>query len=153
MRLGVRRPVDLLAGLVLLALAITIWQLNARFPVGSLRAMGPGYVPRLLAAALAAISLGLMIYAWLGVASAMPTWRPRPAIVLALAMLAFGLLIERAGLIVATCAAVPIAALAGRDARPFELLVFTLCAAGVAVVVFVWGLGQLIPVMPPAWTS
>ena len=82
MRLGVRRPVDLLAGLVLLALAIAIWQLNARFPVGSLRAMGPGYVPRLLAMALAAIGLGLVIYARLGVASAMPVWRPRPAIVL-----------------------------------------------------------------------
>jgi len=151
--LGVRRPVDLLAGMVLLALAALIWQLNARFPVGSLRAMGPGYVPRMLAVALAAIGLGLVIYARLGAACAMPAWRPRAAIVLALAMLAFGLLIERAGLIVATCVSVPLAALAGRDSRPVELFIFTLCAAIVAVVVFVWGLGQLIPIMPPAWTS
>ncbi len=151
--LRVRRRVDLLAGIVLLALAALIWQLNARFPVGTLRAMGPGYVPRMLAVALAAIGFGLAIHAWLGEPRAMPAWRPRAAIVLALAMLAFGLLIERAGLIVATCVSVPLAALAGRDARPLELVVFTLAAAIVASVVFVWGLGQLIPIMPPAWTS
>ncbi len=152
-RFGVRRPIDLLAGIVLLVLAALIWQLNARFPVGALRAMGPGYMPRILAAGLAAIGIGLVIFARLGAAREMPAWRPRAALVLALAMLAFGLLIERAGLIVATCAAVPIASLAGRDARPVEMVVFTLAAAGVVVVVFVWGLGQLIPVMPPAWTS
>lgn len=148
-----RRATDALAGLVLLALALSIWLLNARFATGTLRAMGPGYMPRILAAFLALLGAGLLVFAWAGSRAEAPDWRPRAAVMLMAAMLAFALLIERAGLIAASVATVTLAAFAGRDSRPVETIVFAIAAAVFAAIVFVWGLGQVMPVLPPAWTS
>lgn len=151
MRASPRRPVDLVAGLLLVALAVLVWHLNARFALGALRSMGPGYMPRILAVLLGALGLGIAVGAWFGGRVPRAAWRPRAALLLAAAMLAFGLLIERAGLVVAAFATVPLAALAGDDARPVETLAFAAVAAAFAVVVFVWGLGQVMPVLP--WSS
>lgn len=148
-----RRATDALAGLVLLALASSIWLLNARFAIGTLRAMGPGYMPRALAGLLALIGVGLVVFAWAGPRAAAATWRPRAVVMLAAAMLAFALLIERAGLIAASIAAIILAAAAGRDSRMIETIAFAIAAALFASIVFVWGLGQVMPLLPPAWTS
>jgi putative tricarboxylic transport membrane protein len=148
-----RRWQDLIAGLALLALGLLVLQLNAPFAVGTLRAMGPGYLPRVLALLLLGIGLAILIGAFLGARERLEDWRPRGAIVLTLATLAFALLLERAGLVVATIACVAIAALAGRDARPLETALFAAAAALFAVLVFVKGLGQVMPVLPPSWIS
>jgi hypothetical protein len=115
--------------------------------------MGTGYVPRFLCWLL--LGLGVIIGAQ-GVRESEPEWPRtssagaafRAVFFVTASLVAFGLSIERLGLVVAILLLVGIGALAARGLQPLE----TFAAAAVLIVlswaIFIIGLGLAIPVWP-----
>jgi Tripartite tricarboxylate transporter TctB family len=147
------RRADLWSGLVLIALAAVIWRGTAHLPQGSLRAIGAGFFPLVLASLTGLIGMLLLAKAVVHATDAMERWNPRPALLLALATGAFGLLVETAGLALAVIVCGAIAGFAGDETRPRELLLFLPLAALFSVAAFVWALGVPIPVAPASILS
>ena len=137
---------DFLGGLLLAVFGVLGLILGADFDVGSARRMGPGFFPKVLSWLL--IAIGGTIAAQGAMASGGETvtritWRP--LVLVTIAVLAFQLLIDRVGLIAATAVVVGVGAVAGRDARPIEVVTLAaIMAAGVAVL-FVYALNLPLP--------
>lgn len=66
----------------------------------------------------------------------------RPSLAVTSSVLAFALLIERAGLIPAVIATVLVAALGSRESHPRETVVLAVCLAAAMALLFVGLLGQ-----------
>lgn len=133
-----------LLGLTGLAVAGYAW---AHYDMGSLRRMGPGFFP---------VTLGLML-AMLGALIAVPTarrpGRRRPfawpeTIAVIAALLTFGLLLERLGVLLATAATVLIASSVAPRSGLGWRLVLTLSVMVLVWLVFVRGLNMSLPVWP-----
>ncbi|WP_306223504.1 tripartite tricarboxylate transporter TctB family protein [Bosea beijingensis] len=139
---------DLAAGLLFAVFGLLALFIGRDYPAGSSLDMGPGYIPRAVAAGLLVIGLLLAVRG--------AGWRPRrwPAFPLraafsvSLAILLFGLLIERAGLFVACLACVLAAALGDPQARWREVPVVALVFAGFAAVLFGYVLRLSVQVWP-----
>lgn len=139
---------DLAAGLMLGLLGLAALFIGRDYPAGSSLDMGPGYIPRAIAAGLLVTGLLLIIKG--------AGWRPRgwPAFPLraasgvCLAILLFGLLVERAGLFVACLACVLAAALGDPQARWREVPVVAVIFAGVAALLFGYVLRLSVQVWP-----
>jgi hypothetical protein len=150
---------DLLAGLVFVAVGVAFVLAAQVYPMGRTARMGPGYFPTLLAACL--ILVGLVVAgrslagpAVAGSAIGRIAWRQLACILGAGAVFAvslggipsFG--VPSMGLLVGSVGVVVLASLAGGRLPTARLVVL---AAGLALfswLVFVKGLGLLIPVWP-----
>ncbi|MBS7543284.1 tripartite tricarboxylate transporter TctB family protein [Ancylobacter oerskovii] len=141
------RP-DLWAGVMFAAIGAFGLYLARGYDMGTAARMGAGYVPRLVCWAM--VGLGTVIalrgfYAEREHEEAI-AWRPLAFV--PLAIVAFGLMVERTGLVVAAAGLVLLGALAGRDARPLETLLLGAALIAGSVLVFVWGLGLSLPIWP-----
>ena len=144
---------EVTAGLLFAFAGAAALVVGSRYERGTTQSMGSGYVPMLVGALLCA--LGVFVAARADqtstsdVASRVPplgTARRPFAVIVAVA--AFALLLERAGLVVATPALVGIASLGDRDLTRTEVATLAAVLTGVAIVVFVWGLGLPLNVPP-----
>jgi uncharacterized membrane protein len=152
MKLDWRTNKDLWAGLMYITTgAIGMW-IAKDYPFGSALRMGPGYFPTVLGGLM--IAMGLYVLA-LGLRKDHEkiegNWSIRALIVLPIAMVVFGFLMEEAGFIPAMLALVPISALAGREFKWLEVVPLTIglliaCTAG-----FIWGLGLPYPLIKGLW--
>jgi hypothetical protein len=108
--------------------------------------MGPGYFPTLLSylIILIGVIVGLKSLAIEG-----PPIDPiklRPLVVILIAVLAFGYLIEQIGLAITTAGLAILAAFARRDVNLKETVVLAVGLSLFAVVVFAYALGQPLPI-------
>jgi hypothetical protein len=78
----------------------------------------------------------------------MPRWHLWPLVIVAAAIGAFGLLIDRAGLVAAAAACVLIASIAAGERRIWEALLLAAVVAAASVVVFIYGLNLRINAWP-----
>jgi hypothetical protein len=130
---------DFLAGLVFLAFGMAAMVIADRdFPMGTLARMGPGNFPAALGVVLALFGVFLAArgLGW-SKAEAPVHWDLRPVGCIVGAMVAFGFVLPRVGLIAALVAMFLIAAFAGRDLRWCEVVVLTVVMTALAVGVFV----------------
>lgn len=130
---------DFLAGLVFLAFGLAAMVIADRdFPMGTLAHMGPGNFPAALGVVLALFGVFLAArgLGW-SKTEAPVHWDLRPVGCIVGAMVAFGFVLPRFGLIAALVAMFLIAALAGRDLRWREVVVLTVVMTALAVGVFV----------------
>jgi len=144
---------DVLAGLMFVAIAAFGLWLSRDYTMGTTLRMGTGYVPRLLCWLL--LMLGAIVFVG-GLRGANATRLSgagllatlRPIVVVALSLVAFGLALERLGLVVSILLLIGIASFAASGLRVIE----TLVAAAVLIVlcwaIFIAGLGLTIPVWP-----
>src|SRR5688500_7275474 len=113
----VKNPQDFWAGALFIVFGgIALW-VGRNYNMGSIVRMGPGYLPRVLAASLVAIGLFLTLR---GVAINGPAIQPslyRPQIFILLAIVIFGLMIERFGLAPAVLVTTVFAALASDEIK------------------------------------
>lgn len=133
------------AGLLLAAFGIAALIFGADLPMGTARRMGPGYMPYGLAWLL--ILCGAIV-AVRGVATpgaAVEPMRLRPFVGVLGGGLAFALLIDRGGILLASAGAILGAALADRASRWREVAVLTGLAMAFCALVFVKLLGLNIP--------
>jgi putative tricarboxylic transport membrane protein len=141
---------DVLSGLLFIAIAAFGLWASRDYPVGTALRMGTGYVPRLLCWLL--LGLGAVVLAQglrqqaLPLRTSAQAWRAMLSITAAL--VAFGLSIERLGLVVAILLLTGIGALATRALRPLETALAALALIALTWGIFIFGLGLTIPVWP-----
>ncbi len=141
---------DVLSGLLFIAIAaFGLWASN-NYPVGTALRMGTGYVPRLLCWVL--MGLGVIVLVQ-GLRQPAPPVRPsalgwRAVLSVTVALAAFGLGLERLGLVVSILLLTGIGALATRALRPVETAIAALALILLSWGIFILGLGLTIPVWP-----
>jgi hypothetical protein len=113
--------------------------------------MGPGYMPRAIAIMLLAFGLWFSIRGirrpFVGIAPV----RLQPLLAITGSVAVFALTATRFGLALSSFAAILIASLATREARPIETLLFALGLSAAAVLLFVKALALPVPIWPGAW--
>jgi hypothetical protein len=140
---------DFLAGLLFLAFGAGALWFGKVYAIGSATRMGPGFMPTALGWLLVGLGAFITLRAFFSSGAQIPRIYLRPQIMIIAALIAFALLIERAGLMAATAAVVLLASLASREARPVEMVVSAVLTAAAAVGLFIYMLGQ--PMSPWAW--
>jgi hypothetical protein len=139
-------PKDIFAGLIFIAFGAGAFVHAHDYPIGTAVQMGPGYFP-------AAIGLVLAVIGVVAIARGLTQKTPDPITPHRLAPLflifagivAFSLLIERAGLFVAAAALIVLACFERLRAKPLEVLIIYVALTGFSAVVFVLLLGVQLP--------
>jgi hypothetical protein len=137
---------DFWSGVLFVAFGCAGLWFGRNFPVGTLSRMGPGFFPIMMSVAL--IGTGAFLLARSLVVSGEPIERIAlwPQFLILAAIVAFGLLIERVGLAGSVAAVAVISGIAARGLRWFELAALAIAMSALSVVLFVYLLGQPIPV-------
>ena len=143
----VRAPADLLAGGLLVVLSLSSLWVMRHLDGGTLRAMGPGFFPRLVAAALGVAGALLVAFALLRDGPPLRRWALRGPIFVTLAVVAFALTIRTVGLAVAGPLVVILGGAASPESRPRELVVFALVLTAACILLFRVLLTLPIPVL------
>lgn len=131
---------DFWTGVMFIGFGIVAIVVSHDYPMGTARAMGPGYFPTYLGVIIIVIGAALIGRAfWVeGEGIGQLGWRPLSW--LSAAFASFGLLIEDAGFVLALMALIVASSLAGRDTRPLELVVLIALLIIGSVTLFVYGL-------------
>jgi hypothetical protein len=143
---------DVLAGLMFMFVAAFGLWASRHYPVGTMLRMGTGYVPRLLCWVLLGLGIAIFVQGWrepaagAGVIEKAEAWQP--LVMVAAAFIAFGLTIERLGLVVSIALLIGIGGLANRELRLIETVIAAVVLIACAWLIFVVGLGLVIPVWP-----
>jgi hypothetical protein len=136
------------AGLLLIITGAITFVAAQRLELGTLRSVGPAMFPMAVAAILAALGLSIFVRSdTTPIDAGAIRHSSRAAAVLA-AVIAFALLIESAGLVVATVTLVMIASRVRRDAHPGAALVLGLVLSVFSAVIFVWAFGLPLSLAP-----
>ena len=163
-RPGVKRsPQNVIAGLILFALAAMAFWLLGDLSQGTLRAIGPALLPRALAVGVGLCGIGLTIAGLSGAGDVMERWTLRGPLFVVLAVSAFALTIRPVqlgslatpglGLAVAGPLAILISGFATPGARIRELMILALSLTAFCMVLFGDVLNLPIPVFPQSLTD
>jgi putative tricarboxylic transport membrane protein len=144
----IRSPKDFWAGLVFVAIGGGFILLAHQYRLGDLHRMGPAMFPTLVGALLAALGAIIALRSFVLVGAAVPRFYARPIGVSLLAIVLFGIALQRLGLIAAVAVLVLVGGYAARDVRPWENLALAAVMIVFSVAVFVWLLGLPLPLWP-----
>lgn len=143
----IRSSSDLLAGGCLLALsAFALWS-GRHLDPGTLRAMGPGMIPRSVAAAVGIAGLLLVAFSLLRAGPDLGRWPLRGPLVITLALVAFALTIRTVGLAVAGPLVMIVGGSASPESRPRELVIYAIVMTALCIGLFRFLLSLPIPVL------
>jgi hypothetical protein len=142
------RPKDFYAGLLFVAFGVFAIIVARNYPLGTAARMGPGYFPRLLGILLIVLGGALSLTALRGRGPPLPGWKWRPVSVVLLSVVAFGLVLTHAGLVLSTIGLIAVASTASREFRFKESLLSGVLLAALSVGVFVIGLKLQLPIWP-----
>ncbi|HZJ53311.1 MAG TPA: tripartite tricarboxylate transporter TctB family protein [Myxococcaceae bacterium] len=142
-RVRVQAPQDLVAGASLLAVAAFALWASADVPVGHLRSLGPGMLPRVLNTLIALGGAILVVVSFLRPGESLGRWPWRGPTFIVLATVTFALTIRSVGLAVAGPLVVLISGAASPETRWRELVVFA-----AAITLFCVGLFRLLLHLP-----
>lgn len=131
---------DVLAGVLFLLIGLGAVAGARDYEMGTAMRMGPAYFPTVLGWILYAFGAFLLLRGIARGAGAAVTWGWRPLAFVTLALLAFGFVITRFGLIPALAAMFLACAGAGRELRILEVVVVAAVLSAFAVGVFVYAL-------------
>ena len=138
---------DFLSGLMFIGIGALGIFMAQDYPMGSALRMGPGYFPIVLSGILILMGIYCLIQGLLHPEAIVASWSVRALIILPIATIIFGLLMEHAGFIPALIVLVFISAAAGNEFKLWEVAVM---AAGLTVgswALFIWGLGLPYPLL------
>ena len=142
------RPKDFYAGLLFVAFGVFAIVIARDYPLGSAARMGPGYFPRLLGILLIVLGAALSLTALRGHGPPLPGWKWRPVSIVLLSVVAFGLVLTHAGLVLSTIGLIVVASTASREFRLRESVISGILLAALSVGVFVIGLKLQLPIWP-----
>ena len=139
---------NLAGGLVLLAIAaVALWQ-GADLSAGSLRQIGPGFMPRVLASITAVCGLVMCVSALMGRGAMMQRWSVRGTLFVLAGIVAFAATVRPLGLAVAGPLALIISAFATQEARWREIILFGIALTVACVLLFKVLLRLPVPLAP-----
>ena len=139
---------DFVGGLVVIAVAVFAFWQAANLPIGTLGGMGPGMLPKSLAVLFGLLGALLVLDSVLEGGLPLEPWSIRGPVLVAVAMVAFGLTVRPLGLVVAGPVAIVIAALASNEVRWVETIVVGLLMTIFCIGLFKFALGLPIPLAP-----
>ena len=145
---ALKNPQDLAAGLFFLGIGLFALWVGREYPLGTPQRMGTGAFPRMLCWGLIALGTIISVQAFFAPGQPLTRWALRPLVWVTLGILAFALLLEPTGLVLATAALFLLTALGSPETRWGEVLVFTAGTSAFGVALFVWGLGLSLRVWP-----
>jgi putative tricarboxylic transport membrane protein len=143
----VRAPQELAAGATLLGLALFALWAGADLDQGTLRAMGPGLLPRAIAVLIAAVGAALIVLSFLTDGERLERVPLRGPLFVCLGIVAFALTVRTVGLLVAGPLVALVSAAASPETRLKELLVFTVVITAFCIALFKYALNLPIPVL------
>ena len=144
----VSAPKDLWAGLIYLGFGVAGLWFGASYPMGSEGKMGSGYFPKVLATALVIFGLVSIARSFVLNGSAITRVHLKPLVLILLACLLFGLLLEPLGMIISLFVLIMLSAMASRDfALDSKSLLGALGLIAACALVFVKGLGVQMPLV------
>jgi Tripartite tricarboxylate transporter TctB family len=138
---------DCWGGLMLIAIGVAAIAIARNYPFGTALRMGPGYVPIVLGAILIAFGVSLLGAALRGGEKIAGGWSLRALVMLPLALILFGLLMEHGGFVPAMLVLVFASAAASAEFKFIDALLLSLGLTALSVVVFVWLLGLPYPLI------
>jgi Tripartite tricarboxylate transporter TctB family len=141
MKLAFPDSKDFWTGVMLVATGAAAILIARDYAFGTTLRMGPGYFPTALGAIIIVFGVYLVVKGMRGGEKIEGGVSIRALVVVPLALVVFGFLIERAGFVPALAILIFMAAAAGPQFRLVEILLFTVVLTALCVVVFVWGLG------------
>lgn len=141
---------DFWSGVMFAAFGLAFIVFSRRYDMGTAARMGPAYFPTVLGGLLLLLGVGVSIK---GLTAKTDDGRVapfhfKPLILVLGAVVAFGLLLRPAGLMVALAALVFISSLGSDEFRLRDVLLLTVALALLVLAVFIWGLGLTVPVLP-----
>jgi hypothetical protein len=146
--LQVKSPQDFGAGVLFLIIGAAGLYLGSDLTFGSARNMGPGYFPSIISGLIMLIGAVVAVKALAVHGPSIERIQVKPILFLLLAIGAFGLFIATIGVVLSSILLVIFAAYARpwREVNIYETLVFAVGVSLFVVVVFVYGLGQPMPI-------
>ena len=142
---------DFFAGLLYILLgAVGMW-IARDYPFGSALRMGPGYFPSVLGGMMIAFGIAVLLMGVKNNEKIQGNWSIRALIVLPLATVVFGVLMEEAGFIPAMLALIPLSAAAGREFKWLEVAALTIGLTIVCAIGFIRLLGLPYPLIKGLW--
>lgn len=123
------------------------WDYN----MGTALKPGTGVLPAMLSVGLILIGAVLALRAIIAGDVAIEDFSWRPLIMVTIGTLAFGLLIDRLGMVVTTIASLGLCALGISETRWGEFAVFTAIMLAISWFTFIWLLGMPIPTFALKW--
>ena len=139
---------DFWAGIMFAATGAAAMFMARDYPFGSTLRMGPGYFPIVLGALLAAFGLWFIAKGLRSQERIERGWSVRALLVLPLALVLFGVLVERLGFVPALAVLIFGSAAAGTQFKLAEVALLTAVLTALCVAVFIWGLGLPYPLLP-----
>jgi hypothetical protein len=136
---------DFWAGAMFIATGLSAIVIARGYAFGTTLRMGPGYFPTALGGLLVLFGLWFVTKGLRSQERIEGGWSPRALIILPLALVLFGVLVERAGFVPALAVLIFGSATAGTQFRPVEVALATVVLTLLCVAVFIWGLGLPYP--------
>ena len=136
-----RNNKDFWAGLMFLAIGVLAMVMSWSYRPGTALRMGPGYYPRLLSGILILFGLYIMLKGLRMNAKIKGHWSLRAIILISVASILFGILMEWAGFLPALAVLILVSAAAGREFKLGEAVLLTLFLMLFSTAVFIWGIG------------
>jgi hypothetical protein len=143
----IRAPRELAAGASLIAIALVALWASADLEAGELRAMGPGMLPRSVAALIGLAGLGFAAVSLVKDGEALERWTLRGPLLLTLGVVGFALTIRTVGLALAGPVVVLVGGAASSEARVKELAVLAVVLTLLSIGLFRYALSLPIPIL------
>ena len=140
MKTSIFKNQDALAGLLFMSLGAIGFAFALGYKFGTTVDMGPGYFPRILSLVLIGFGTATFVRGLRNEIEVAGSWAWFALALLTLAIVLFGFLAERVGLMPALAVLVVVTAYAGHEFKLSEVAVLTVVMCIFAAVVFVWGL-------------
>ena len=147
MRLRLRDPRRLASGLLFMAIGAGGMIYGARYRMGTATHMGPGYFPFVVSAFIAALGLISAVTSVgrghrPGAHPGPVQWHIVPLVCIMAGVVAFGLLVEPAGLVLAIAAVVVLGCYQRLLSRPLEVIAIGAILIAISVALFIHGLAM-----------
>jgi len=142
----IKSPQDFGAGILFILFGAIGLYIGSDLTFGSARNMGPGYFPMIICGLIVLIGLIVTAKSLSLEGPAIERIQFRPIIFILLAIAAFGIFIAQIGAVISSILLIVFAAYARREVNLVETLIFAVCTAAFVVIIFVYALGQPMPV-------
>ena len=147
MKVDLRSNKDFLSGLMFVGVGALGIYMAQDYPMGSALRMGPGYFPIVLSGIMILMGIYCFVQGILHPQKIEANWSLRALIILPLATVIFGILMEHAGFIPALIVLVFISAAAGPEFKFVEVLLMAIGLTVGSWALFIWGLGLPYPLI------
>lgn len=153
MRLSIRNPADFWSGSLFLAVASAFLWIARNYDFGTPLRMGPSFFPVVLSVVLAAIGLTTLLRSLAVDDERIDGFALKGLALVSLGTILFGVLIERAGIIIAVSAITLVSAYASAKFAWKQGLIMAALLSAFCALVFVYGLGVPMPILGSWFTD